>query len=441
MSAFGPKQTSLVALHMSAFGGKADMTFAGSPLSRSLLGVKRTSLVAAHMSAYDPNADMALCAALSIRSSASFAGWSGPPIGAVIAAPCSDDARLNHPPETPDFLAPTCDERIVLRIFTRVAHVALAERELVLRIYQRRRHAGLEPVDASRAEHAIADNVAVLVRAHCAANFIGQLVPDHAALPYPAAPQCNRQYKKERQEDHELNQTAADKRFDKAHVGKWFILCRRLASGGGLQRCDERQDVEERVRHDREHQSGKGREHAQPPVLSLGREAKERTEHGGEHRVPAKSEQRVTGAELQAIRRYAVLGIILRHIERGLEPVEAGPDQRAVDDAVAHVVELGAQKREQHQDSQRLGDLLGDWRGYRRGQQHRCIRPQDLPDGRLLRHDGVDEQEEGSIDRQSERGRNAPAPQEGGGEEPRRLTLTPVEIPEHGERHRRQQAR
>ena len=26
-SAFGPKRTSLVALHMSAFGGKADMTF------------------------------------------------------------------------------------------------------------------------------------------------------------------------------------------------------------------------------------------------------------------------------------------------------------------------------------------------------------------------------------------------------------------------------
>ena len=28
MSAFGPKQTSLVAAHMSAFGGKADMPFA-----------------------------------------------------------------------------------------------------------------------------------------------------------------------------------------------------------------------------------------------------------------------------------------------------------------------------------------------------------------------------------------------------------------------------
>jgi len=40
MSAYGPKQTSLVALHMSAFGGKADMKWvynaphnAGAPLA------------------------------------------------------------------------------------------------------------------------------------------------------------------------------------------------------------------------------------------------------------------------------------------------------------------------------------------------------------------------------------------------------------------------
>src|SRR5262245_32247983 len=39
---------------MSAFGSKADMTFGGNPLSRSLLGVKRTWLFAPHMSALDP---------------------------------------------------------------------------------------------------------------------------------------------------------------------------------------------------------------------------------------------------------------------------------------------------------------------------------------------------------------------------------------------------
>src|SRR5262245_14714985 len=52
MSAIGPKQTSV--LQTSAFGGKADMTASGYPLSRSLSGAKRTSLFAAHMSAYDP---------------------------------------------------------------------------------------------------------------------------------------------------------------------------------------------------------------------------------------------------------------------------------------------------------------------------------------------------------------------------------------------------
>jgi len=39
---------------MSAFGGKADMTFYGRPLSRSLVGAKRTCRFALHMSAYDP---------------------------------------------------------------------------------------------------------------------------------------------------------------------------------------------------------------------------------------------------------------------------------------------------------------------------------------------------------------------------------------------------
>jgi len=54
MSAYGPKQTWALALHMSAFGGKADMTVCGNPLSRSLLGVKRTCLFALHMSTFDP---------------------------------------------------------------------------------------------------------------------------------------------------------------------------------------------------------------------------------------------------------------------------------------------------------------------------------------------------------------------------------------------------
>src|SRR5262245_26716326 len=65
MSAFGPKQTSATALHMSAFGGKADMTVCGSPLSWSLLGVKQTLRFAAHMSAFDPKRTLMLQSHLS----------------------------------------------------------------------------------------------------------------------------------------------------------------------------------------------------------------------------------------------------------------------------------------------------------------------------------------------------------------------------------------
>src|SRR5262245_23561895 len=54
MSAVGPKQTLASAPHMSAFGGKADMTVCRCLLSRSLLGVKRTWAFAPHLSAFDP---------------------------------------------------------------------------------------------------------------------------------------------------------------------------------------------------------------------------------------------------------------------------------------------------------------------------------------------------------------------------------------------------
>src|SRR5262245_61200367 len=54
MSASGPWRTCAIASQMSAFGGKADTTSSGDPLSRLLLGGNRTWLFATHMSAYDP---------------------------------------------------------------------------------------------------------------------------------------------------------------------------------------------------------------------------------------------------------------------------------------------------------------------------------------------------------------------------------------------------
>src|SRR5215471_7936297 len=82
MSAYGPKQTSLFALHMSAFGGKADMTVYGNPRSRSLFGAKRTSLFAPHMSVFDPKRTFRL-------QYCPFVQLSVPP-GPVSISPASD---------------------------------------------------------------------------------------------------------------------------------------------------------------------------------------------------------------------------------------------------------------------------------------------------------------------------------------------------------------
>src|SRR5262245_888353 len=68
MSAFGPKQTCTSEVHMSASGGKPDMTGCGSPLSQSLSGVKQTWVSALHMSAFDPKRTLVT----------SFGVWSGP---------------------------------------------------------------------------------------------------------------------------------------------------------------------------------------------------------------------------------------------------------------------------------------------------------------------------------------------------------------------------
>jgi hypothetical protein len=73
--ALGPKQTCASALHMSAFGGKADITFCGNPLSRSLLGAKRTCRFALHMSANDPQRTFVLHCRMSVFGDKAYIKW------------------------------------------------------------------------------------------------------------------------------------------------------------------------------------------------------------------------------------------------------------------------------------------------------------------------------------------------------------------------------
>src|SRR5262252_4258197 len=87
-------------------------------------------------------------------------------------------------------------------------------------------------------------------------------------------------------------------------------------------------------------------EDTQPPSACLKGEAKTCPKHAGEQSMPAETEQRIPAAKLLSIWCNPGLSVALGYVECCLRPVEPDTHQRAVNEAVAHVVELGAQQPE-----------------------------------------------------------------------------------------------
>src|SRR5262245_34868138 len=129
--------------------------------------------------------------------------------------------------------------------------------------------------------------------------------------------------------------------------------------------------------------------------------------------MPAKSKERVTGAELEAVGGYAIFGVVLGNVQRRLEPVEPEPDKRAVNDTITHIVELGTQQPENDQYAERLCDLFRDRRRDRGCQQQSGVRSQDLRYQRVLPDPHVREQEKCRVEGHAEPRGNTSAPEEG----------------------------
>src|SRR5262249_13334119 len=169
--------------------------------------------------------------------------------------------------------------------------------------------------------------------------------PDHAT-----SPQSKRGDQEKRQEDRKLEQGAAQEGIQKIDVGRirygWGFT-----RGGGCERCKQRHCVVDHVCRNGQNDPADGREDADPPTMRLHRDPKKRAEDARGHCVSSEPKERVSAAELQAIWRHSRLRVALRHVQRRLEPIEPDPDQGAVDNTVAHIVELGAQQPEDHKHS------------------------------------------------------------------------------------------
>src|SRR6516162_9477633 len=90
--------------------------------------------------------------------------------------------RLDGRPQTPDLVPPSRDKAVELGVLAVGPHTALAERQLMLRIYQRRRCSSSYPVDAARPKHAIADDLLILARGHRMADFLRITRRSHTPL-------------------------------------------------------------------------------------------------------------------------------------------------------------------------------------------------------------------------------------------------------------------
>ena len=98
--------------------------------------------------------------------------------------------------------------------------------------------------------------------------------------------------------------TAAQEGVEKPNIGGRLILAWEL-SRRSRKRDEQRQSVVQHMCRDRKRDPNNRCEDAQPPMLCLEREAETCPEHAGEHGVSAKPKQRISAAELQAVRRHS----------------------------------------------------------------------------------------------------------------------------------------
>ena len=122
-------------------------------------------------------------------------------------------------------------------------------------------------------------------------------------------------------------------------------------------------------------------------------------------------------------------------VKRRLNKIEADADQRPINKPIAHVIEFGAEKSKEQEYPDRFRKLLNWGRSQRSAEKKRPVRAKVRADVWVLRQPIFDSENDTTVERQSDSGRDYRAPQDGNGKEPRRLALPPVEVPQDENRN------
>ena len=226
----------------------------------------------------------------------------------------------------------------------------------------------------------IADDRAIFVLGDTVPDFARELLADHLPLPDAAPPDGERHEHQEGHEERELHRAPHHEGLQEADIGELGGVRQRLSRGYPGQRGVKRQSV---VDHMRQQWTGAGPRRG-PTIFSQVRRVcsaspRRRAEDCREHSVPTEPEQRVAHAELQAEGRLAELRIELGDVEGRLEPREADAYERAVNEPVAHVVEL------RRATARTAGSRRAPWRSPRRSARKAAPRSSAARRGREAR--------------------------------------------------------
>src|SRR5262249_33948497 len=117
--------------------------------------------------------------------------------------------RLHHRPQAPDRSPPFHHETVVVGVPARISHTPLPERELVLRVHERRGSARSHRLDATCPRRVLGGGLGVLAVPPRGGGVPGAPLAHRLPLPRAASPQGARGDKEKRQEDREREQRAA----------------------------------------------------------------------------------------------------------------------------------------------------------------------------------------------------------------------------------------
>jgi len=345
-------------------------------------------------------------------------------------------APWQHAAQAYGFSAPGVYQIIGFGAFAGQAHPVFAEGEFVLCPHQIAGDALLPSANLAAFEGAIAPDFLILFGGNGSADFLQQFFADDAPLPHATAPEDDEDHDEKWEKQNQIEDAFLNPDFQEAELGRRGGFCAGGdALGTGGEGKEQAQTIIEGVGKDGEQPTDQGRDDLHPAFCGLQCQSQERAEESAVEGMPCHAKQGEACAKLQAPGRDAKFRIAGGDVVGRFQPVEANADECAVDEAIAHVVELGIEEDEQRQNADAFDGFFHQRTRDRCADEECRFGTEGLLNQGILGNPATNLGEDGAVDGSRQARGDDAAPEEGCGDRPGRFPFPPIEVPQDGDGH------